>query len=173
MVMPETETPPERSMEDELASFQNELAEPKKRRGRQPGSKNSPSKFKITDVREGLHTLIEAGNNIFRNGSKYAAFALEPTEIKGLADALAQEFQVNPKLQRLVAGAGKISPHLALIQVTASIAITRWNMYQVMLQQQKSSGPRAMDNIPTTPEPVSTPIPDSVPPQERVRAVQV
>lgn len=162
----------ELDLEAELTSFQQELAQPKPRRGRQPGSKNGSTKgVKITELREGFQTLISAGNNIFQSSGKHAMYALASDEIKALSEALALEFSVNPRLQKLMMGFGKVSPHLALMQCIAGIGLSRWVLYQ-QVKAREAAQPAFNFGATETPTPISNEIPSDLPPQERIRAVR-
>lgn len=93
-------------------------------------TRQSSAKFKITDTRKNLATLVTTANNAVKNFvPKYAKYVLEDVEIKALADALAAEIEASPKLQKLAAGASKVGPHMQLIQVAGMIFLPRYMQY--------------------------------------------
>lgn len=92
------------------------------------GSRTS-SKFKITDVRKNMNTLVTSANQVVVNFTRFGKYALNNDEIKLLADALAAEIEASPRLQKLAAGASKVGPHMQLIQAAGIIFLPRYLQY--------------------------------------------
>lgn len=131
-----------------------ENAEPKRGRGRprkEGGSSaqissSNKGRFSIAKTRDTIGSLLEMGNQFFisQNQTKpyTLMYALQPTEIGPLADALAGEVAASPKLQKLMTGAGKVSPHMTLAFCLGSMTVSRYLMYQAVKAQVSQPPPR-------------------------------
>lgn len=100
----------------------NEDGTPVKRgRGRPPGSTNKP---KATNIQSEVEGLLAFTNLVVAN-TPYRDDALTPDEQRELAAALVEEINANPKVLRWMNRAGKVLPHIRLMNVVGMIAYVR------------------------------------------------
>ncbi len=159
---------PEPLIKDEFAQALDQLATPKKRVGRPPGSGRkatpSPNRPKNPgDLEADVYAIVTLINRTFmgflpakahyglKNGFLPEGFIAPPgfpawegynqlfDEEKALSHALAVEIGANTRLQGMFGKAVAVSPHLLLAQVVLGLAGNRLLMYQAEKAQQRAN----------------------------------
>lgn len=94
--------------------------EPKRRRGRPPGSRNVRSAKSLRKDLEGLITLANTIVVIVAPND-----ALEPVEVEALANALDEQAKQNPRFRRMLESAVSVAGGSSLIMVAGMIVTRR------------------------------------------------
>lgn len=137
-------------MIDDFEKELNARVPERKQRGRprRDGTPNEPSrprapKLNMAGLKKNVEAALVAGNMLCVQYVKnFAFYQLQPDELAPLSEALAGEIAASPKISSLANKIAQTSPHLALLNVLASMALTRYAIYQSI----KGQGPNGERN---------------------------